>query len=43
MNIFNFNEEELRKFLNEKLKNIIPEELLKELIECGLGIKNSIK
>ena len=39
MNIFNFNEEELEKFLNEKLKNITPEELLKELIECGLQIK----
>ena len=39
MNIFNFNEEELEKFLNEKWKNITPEELLKELIECGLQIK----
>lgn len=43
MNIFNLNEEEARKILNEKLKNITPEELLKELIECGLNIKNSIK
>ena len=39
MNIFNLNEEELEKFLNKQLKNITPEELLKELIECGLQIK----
>lgn len=39
MNIFNLNKEELQKFLNEKLKDITPEELLKELIECGLDIE----
>ena len=39
MNIFNLNEEELQKFLDEKLKDITPEELLKELIECGLNVK----
>ena len=39
MNIFNLNEKELQKFLDEKLKDITPEELLKELIDCGLNVK----
>lgn len=39
MNIFDYNEEEFNKKLEEIFKNISSEKLIKELIECGLEIE----
>jgi len=39
MNIFDLNKKELQNFLNKEFQNITSEELLKELIECGLDMK----
>lgn len=36
MNIFELSEEEIKKALQEELDKVTPEELLEELIECGL-------
>ena len=43
MNIFDLNEKEMKDFLEKKLKNVTPEELLNELIECGLELKEEIR
>lgn len=37
MNIFELSEEEIKKILQNELNKVTPEELLEELIECGLS------
>ena len=39
MNIFKLSEEEIEKELNKIFENTTPKELLQDLIECGLEIK----
>ena len=39
MNIFKLSEEEIEKELDKIFKNTTPEEVLQDLIECGLKVK----
>lgn len=43
MNIFDLSEKEMKEFLEKKLNDVTPEELLNELIECGLEMKEEIR
>ena len=38
MNIFKVSEEERKNIINKMLNEVTPEQLLEELIECGLEI-----
>lgn len=42
MNIFELNEKEMKEVLEKKMNSVTPEELLEELIECGLEIKQEV-
>ena len=39
MNIFDLKEKDMKEFLEKKLSKISSEDLLNELIECGLELK----
>ena len=39
LNIFKLSEEEIEKELDKIFENTTPKELLQELIECGLEVK----
>ena len=43
MNIFNLDDKEFDKKINEIFDNINPEELLEELVECGLKINDKVE
>lgn len=43
MNIFDLSKKEFEKTLNELFKNINKQDLLKDLIECGLVIQRGGK
>ena len=42
MNIFELSEEEIKKVFQDELNKVTPEELLEELIECGLETKEDL-
>lgn len=42
MNIFELSEKEIKKVFQDELNKVAPEELLEELVECGLEIKEDL-